>query len=172
MLAFAVVCVILAPALRQEKKSMSYKITCLAYTRRDPGVRGHLAAQARTGIMVGQRNLKPGETIMVSDSVYNTAKPVLDKFVKLGLVEVIYKDSSPHSEATELPAPPAEIVFVMPTAEATLEVVQEAAAEEAAAEEVAPEPIIAENKPAFAEPERDVPIPPLVVSKRKPRAVV
>lgn len=86
---------------------MSYKLTCLAFTRRDPGTRGFIAADARTGITLGLKKIPPAQTIVVSDAFYDQHKHAVQKYITAGFLEVVYKEDPVVNYAQVIDPPPA-----------------------------------------------------------------
>ena len=81
---------------------MSYAITCLTHTRLDPLRKGPKVSSKRSSVVIGQRSVRPGETITVSDAFYATVKPIVDRYISFGLV-AIRQTNTPASLGT-LPA--------------------------------------------------------------------
>ena len=81
---------------------MPYQITNLIMTRHDPMRRGNKPHLARRPITIGQRVIKPGQSILISDPVYDRIQENLKKYQALGLIKMIKLPGMVgHSPATE-----------------------------------------------------------------------
>lgn len=70
---------------------MSYKLTNLSGTRRDPNKRGRkspLVRRAAGGLRIGHRPLKAGATISIDESGYQANKDHIDAHIAAGVIEL------------------------------------------------------------------------------------
>lgn len=67
---------------------MPYQISNLIMTRHDPLKRGNKPFLARRPITIGQRIIKPGETITIGDHVYEQVKSKLAVYETQGLIKI------------------------------------------------------------------------------------
>jgi hypothetical protein len=67
---------------------MPYQISNLIMTCHDPLKRGNKPFLARRPITVGQRIIRPGETITIGDHIYGQVKSKLEVYVNLGLIKI------------------------------------------------------------------------------------
>jgi len=68
---------------------MPYLITNLILTRHDPLRRGNKPLLARRPITISQRVIKPGQSITISDPVYEKIKANIDQYAALGLIKLV-----------------------------------------------------------------------------------
>lgn len=103
---------------------MSYKLTNLSGTRRDPNKRGHkspLVRRAAGGLRIGHRPLKAGATISIDESDYQANKDHIDAHIAAGVIKLEAMgeaaeraEARVHAPSPTPPEPPPTKVEISP----------------------------------------------------------
>jgi len=87
---------------------MPYRVTNLAYTRRDPNKRGTKNPFINSGrVMIGKKRMKDGGTSIISDSVYSSYESVINRYIQAGIIKVEQLGGSLEQLHAPSPTPPA-----------------------------------------------------------------